>query len=180
MRIRGKGLFILGLLLVVLLIVGLGFGFGGKQEQLEEAARVGAQAPNFQLEDLSGAAVELKDIYRKKQLTMVNFWATWCPPCKREIPEFVRIYQEYREQGLEILAVNVWEDISPEELRAFAAAAEMEFPILRDVKEETATKYRVRGVPTTVFIDQNGRIQEIFVGALTYGQLQTRLDRYLP
>jgi thioredoxin-like negative regulator of GroEL len=56
----------------------------------------------------------------------------------------------------------------------------MEFPILRDVKAETATIYQVRAVPTTVFIDQKGRILEIFVGALTYNQLQTRLDRYLP
>lgn len=182
MRKRKKGLFILGFLLVALPIVGFGLSLSGKQgsEQEAEAARVGAKAPNFQLEDLSGGAVELKDIYRKNQLTMVNFWATWCPPCRREIPEFVRIYREYREQGLEILAVNVWEDSSLEQLRAFVAAAEMEFPILRDLKEETAAQYRVRAVPTTVFIDQKGRIQEIFVGALTYAQLEARLERYLP
>ncbi|HHT05801.1 MAG TPA: TlpA family protein disulfide reductase [Hydrogenispora sp.] len=177
---RKKWLLISGLMLVTLLIVGFGFGLGSKKEQEGEAARVGAQAPNFQLEDLSGEVVELKDVYRKNQLTMVNFWATWCPPCRREIPEFVRIYREYREQGLEILGVNVWEDSSLKQLQAFVAAAEMEFPILRDVKAETATIYQVRAVPTTVFIDQKGRILEIFVGALTYNQLQTRLDRYLP
>ncbi|NLM38346.1 MAG: TlpA family protein disulfide reductase [Firmicutes bacterium] len=172
-----KGLFIAGLLLVILLLVGLGFNLGGKEKN--EVARVGAPAPNFRLEDLSGAVVELKDIYRKNQLTLVNFWATWCPPCRREIPEFVRLYREYRERGLEILAVNAWENITLEELQAFVAAAEMEFPILRDVKEEAATKYQVRAVPTTVFIDPNGRILEIFVGALTYEQLQTKLERYL-
>ena len=76
--------------------------------------------------------------------------------------------------------MNTWEDSSLEQLRAFVAAAEMEFPVLQDVKDQTADKYWVRAVPTTVFIDQNGRILEIYMGALTYGQLQTRLERYLP
>lgn len=174
-----KGLFVLGLLLIVLLIVGLSFGLGGKEEREEEAAKVGGLAPNFQLVDLNGAKVELREIYRKNQLTLVNFWATWCPPCKREIPEFVRIYREYREQGLEILAVNVWDDSSLEQLKAFVAAAEMEFPILLDGKGEVATQYLVRAVPTTVFIDQSGRIREIIVGALTYSQLQNRCGKYL-
>lgn len=175
-----KRLFIFGLLLVVLLVVGFSLGLAGKKEQEEELPRVGAKAPNFQLTDLARQVVELKEIYQKNQLTMVNFWATWCPPCRREIPEFVRFYRDYREQGLEILAVNTWEDSSLEQLRAFVAAAEMEFPVLQDVKDQTADKYWVRAVPTTVFIDQNGRILEIYMGALTYGQLQTRLERYLP
>lgn len=175
---RKKGLFIAGLLVVALILVGFGFSLGGKKEG--EVARVGALAPNFQLENLSGEMVELKDIYRKNQLTMVNFWATWCPPCRIEIPEFVRIYREYRARGLEILAVNVWENSTLEQLQDFVAAAGMEFPILRDVKEDAAAKYQVRGIPTTVFINRDGRIHEIFVGALSYGQLQTRLERYLP
>ena len=175
---RRKGLVLSGLFIAILVLVVLGLGTGSKQAETE-AARVGAIAPNFTLTDLSGTALELKEIYRKNQLTLVNFWATWCPPCKREIPELVSFYRDYREQGLEILAVNAWDDSSLEQLRTFAEAAEMEFPILRDTKEEAVQKYGVRGVPTTIFIDGSGRIKEIYVGSLTYNQLRTRLERYL-
>ncbi|HBR27832.1 MAG TPA: hypothetical protein DD734_06080 [Firmicutes bacterium] len=172
-----KGLLIFGVLVAVLLLIWVGLGLGEEQE--EEAVSVGAVAPNFILEDLSGERVELKEVYRKHQLTLVNFWATWCPPCKREIPDLVAFYRKYQGEGVEILAVNAWEDSSLEQLQTFVASAEMEFPVLLDGEGETVKKYNIRAIPTTLFIDQSGRIKEIFMGALTSNQLETRLQKYL-
>ncbi|NLY91090.1 MAG: redoxin domain-containing protein [Firmicutes bacterium] len=171
-----KKLLYLGVLISILLLVGIGFMGGDQQE--EEAARVGAIAPNFRLENLTGEKVELKKIYRQNQLTLVNFWATWCPPCRVEIPELTRFYQEYQAKGVEILAVNIWDNTSRGQLQTFADAAEMKFPVLVDVEDKTANQYQIRAVPTTIFIDQTGRIREVYMGALSYSQLQTRFERY--
>ncbi|HHT49770.1 MAG TPA: TlpA family protein disulfide reductase [Firmicutes bacterium] len=160
---------------IFFIIIGLGLVLGDKQEE----AKVGAVAPGFRLEGIAGERIDLKKISRQNQLTLVNFWATWCPPCRAEIPELNRVYRVYRAKGLEILAVNIWDDSTREQLRAFTNATGIEFPVLLDVDDSTATKYQIRAVPTTVFIDQKGRIREVYVGALTYGQIQTRFERYL-
>lgn len=162
-------------LLVLLLLVGVVYAFSDKQE----VAKVGAIAPNFQLENLDGAKVELKEVYRQNQLTLINFWATWCPPCRVEIPELTRFYRDYRAKGVEILAVNIWDNSSREALRTFAAAAEMIFPVLVDQEEKIANAYRIMAVPTTFFLDRQGRIKEIYTGAMTYRQIQTLVERYL-
>lgn len=170
-----RGIKFFGLLIFVLIIIWVSLGRG---EEQEEAANLGAVAPNFILEDLSGARVELKEVYRNNQLTLVNFWATWCPPCKREIPDLVAFYRKYQGKGVEILAVNVWDDSSRKQLQAFVASAQMGFAVLLDGEGETVKKYNIRAVPTTIFIDQKGRIKEIYTGALTSNQLEARLQKY--
>jgi len=170
-----KRLFYLGVTISILLFVGIGFIGGDKQR---EAAKIGEIAPNFKLLNLAGETVELKKIYRKNQLTLVHFWATWCSPCRWEIPELVRFYREYRAKGVEILAVVAWDGSTREQLRTFAATTEMEFSVLTDVNDETVNKYQIRAVPTTIFIDRKGRISEIYMGALTYSQMQNRFERY--
>ncbi|HEY8392657.1 MAG TPA: TlpA disulfide reductase family protein [Capillibacterium sp.] len=171
----GRGRKILFYLFIIFLLAGAGYLLGGNQE----VAKVGAIAPNFQLENLAGEQVELKKIYRQNQLTLVNFRATWCPSCRAEIPALSRFYREYRTKGVEIMAVNIWDASNREQLRAYAASTGINFPVLMDRKDHAARKYRIIAVPTTVFIDRQGRIREIYLGALTYQQLQTRFERYL-
>lgn len=177
MTVKRKGFMILMLILAVFAIVVFGFLTNG-QEGIEEP-KVGKVAPGFRLADLSGKMVELKAVYQKNPVTLVNFWATWCPPCRREIPEFNRIYQEYQAKGLEILAVNTWDDSSLEQIKEFVEQAEMKFPVLLDAEGKVVNRYGVRGVPTTVVIDQTGRIREIVVGMMNYHLLKSRLDQLL-
>ena len=165
-------------LIVAVSLIFVGILTLGKEEK--EEPKVGGLAPNFQLKNLSGNLIELKAVYKINRVTLVNFWTTWCPPCQKEIPEFARFYSEYKEKGVEILAVNTWDDSSPEQIGEFAKKAGMEFPILSDSNDKVVKSYRIRGVPTTVFIDQTGRIREIFVGIMTYDQLKVRIDKYLP
>lgn len=131
------------------------------------APREGRAAPDFVLEALDGRAVRLSDLRGKA--VVVNFWATWCVPCRREIPEMVAAYQRYREGGLEILAINLQEN--PEAVASFAREFGMEFPVLLDRDGEVAEAYRLIGLPTTFFIDPQGVVRSVFLGQLV-GKVQ--------
>jgi peroxiredoxin len=150
----------------------------GREEK--SLPQVGKAAPDFQLTDLSGKQVELKQVYPQNRITLVNFWGSWCPPCKMEIPEFIQFYSEYRKKGLEILAVNTWDNNSLETIKEFAETVGMNFPVLLDTKNEVVKLYGVRAVPTTFFLDHTGRIKEIFTGMINYNQLKARMEKYLP
>lgn len=139
----------------------------------EEKPRVapiqGAFAPDFSLLDLTGERVEIKAVYEQNALTILNFWATWCGPCQREIPEFNRFYQEYKGRGFEIVAVNIGEN--PVQVRGFAREQGMEFPVLLDTKTEVAADYYVNAIPTTFLLDQKGQILLVHRGILDYNRL---------
>ena len=125
-------------------------------------AKIGALAPEIDLLTLSGERIVLSQLVGKPVL--VNFWATWCGPCRAEFPTFVRKYKQYQDQGLVILAVNTQDANSDEGVRAFAQNTLVTFPIVRDRDDQIARAYNVRGLPTSVFIDRQGIIREIVVG----------------
>lgn len=127
----------------------------------------GAIAPDFQLASLSGDDVSLSD-YRGS-VVVVNMWATWCPPCRAEMPDIHRVYQRYADQGLVVLALNEQEDATI--ANAFITENELTFPVLLDINGDVAELYSVRSFPTTIVLDQNGRIQHVQVGAITEKQL---------
>lgn len=147
-------------------------------ENRERVAPVqGAFASNFSLLNLSGEKVELKAVYEQSGLTILNFWATWCGPCQREIPDFNRFYQEYKGRGLAIVAVNLQEKPAP--VREFAREQAMEFPILLDTEAKVATEYYVTAIPTTFFIDRQGRIRLVHRGMLDYDRLVRVVEEFL-
>ncbi|MBN1401061.1 MAG: redoxin domain-containing protein [Anaerolineae bacterium] len=134
--------------------------------------RVGAQAADFSLEDLTGQPVSLSDLHGKK--VMLNFWATWCGPCQFEIPHMVQLYGELRGQDFEILAVNLRED--PERVKRFVEEYEMAFRVLLDRNGKVASSYFVRGIPTSIFLDEQGIIQAVHTGTLTDALLRQYVD----
>ncbi len=124
------------------------------------APEEGAMAPDFLLEELDGGELRLSDL-RGKPL-VINFWATWCAPCRKEMPQFVQAYDKYKQQGLEIVAVNLQEgkDISAK----FAADYGMRFKVAIDRDGEVGDEYNLLGLPTTYFVDRQGVIRSVFTG----------------
>lgn len=131
----------------------------------------GSPAPEFALEDLSGAEVKLSE--HRGQVTLVNFWATWCGPCQVEMPDIEDRFKRYQEQGLVVLAVNFDEPAG--DVEAFKTSLGISFPLLLDPGGVVQRQYQVTGYPTTVFIDREGIIQIRHIGLMRPSQL----DRYL-
>ena len=113
-------------------------------------------APDFVLEDMDGEPHPLRD-YRGK-VVLINFWATWCPPCRREMPSLENLYQKLRDQPFAILAINQWE--SPDHVFSYMGDLSVfpTFPILFDRKSEISEAFGVKGLPTSVVVDKQGRV----------------------
>jgi len=123
---------------------------------------------DFTLEDLQGNKVTLSDLKGKK--VFLNFWATWCPPCKAEMPDIEKLYQETKDSDLVILAVNVGED--KKTVQDFIKKNNYNFPILLDVKGEVSQLYQVTGIPTTYFIDTEGIFSDVSTGSMPYESMK--------
>ncbi|MBC7224636.1 MAG: redoxin domain-containing protein [Anaerolineae bacterium] len=132
---------------------------------------VGAQAPDFLLWDLEGNEVSLSRL--RGHPVVLNFWASWCPPCRMEVPDLAAAYQAYKDQGVVFVGVNFLEDA--DRVREFVEWAEITFPVVLDLKGEVVSTYQVRALPSTFFIDKDGTIVQRYVGPMT----QDLLDQYL-
>ena len=119
-------------------------------------------AADFRLPDIDDETHALSDFRGK--VVMLNFWATWCPPCRREMPSMQRLYDKYRERGLVVVAVNQWED--PELVFEFTGRLSLEptFPILFDRESRISEEYGVKGLPTTYLLDKQGNIRFRAIG----------------
>lgn len=115
---------------------------------------VGRRAPELQLENLAGEQVRLSDL--RGRPVMINFWAAWCGFCRIELPEMQEVYESYRDQGFTILAVDVQDDRT--EVKSFVEELGLTFPVLLDSRGEVSRSYRIRGLPTSYFVDQDGVI----------------------
>jgi len=112
------------------------------------------KAPNFSLKCLDGRDVELK-VFNGK-LVFINFWATWCGPCKKELPSMEALYREFKDRGFVILAISVDYGGMPI-VKEFIANHRYTFPVLLDPKHKTLDLYRIKGIPTTLIIDRKGK-----------------------
>jgi peroxiredoxin len=145
----------------------------------EERPEVGYLAPDFALPDLAGRTVRLSD-FRGRKAVFLNFWATWCPPCRAEMPTMERAYQAYRDRGLEILAVSV--DTGPKDrVAAFTQELKLTFPALLDPDMAILYAYRIPGLPGSVLIDRRGVIQSVEIGFRDWDTPESRdkLERLL-
>ena len=118
------------------------------------------ESPAFSTEDAAGNPVNSTSFRGK--LVVLNFWATWCPPCRLEMPAMERLYQEFRGKGLEIVAVNFME--SREQVQAFAEEQKLTYPMLLDGKAEIAEQYGVMRLPETVLIGRKGEVLAKSIG----------------
>jgi peroxiredoxin len=118
-------------------------------------------APDFTVPGLTGGPLRLADF--RGRVVLLNFWATWCPPCREEMPSMERLYQRYRERGFTILALSVDRNVAA--IPGFVDGFRLTFPIGLDPESTVATLYRVRALPTTVVIDRAGQVVAGAAGA---------------
>ena len=124
------------------------------------------EAPAFRLKDMDGSEMALADFRGK--VVLLNFWATWCPPCRREMPSMERVHQELNAGPFSVIAINEYE--SPDHVFAYVSqlSTDPTFPILFDPDSAVSELYKVRGLPTTYLIDKHGRIRYRAIGGREY------------
>lgn len=164
---------IVGLILITLAAV---YSHSGPATQgVGPAALAGSRAQSFALQEVGGRPTSLRDF--RGHLVILNLWASWCPPCRAELPDLERLYDASRGQNLIVLGVNEGE--SRERAQAFARALRIHFPILLDEDQAYGRVYAALGLPTTVIIDARGTIVRGFDGALTFGQMRAAVSPLL-
>ncbi|WP_285766271.1 thiol-disulfide oxidoreductase ResA [Peribacillus sp. SI8-4] len=136
----------------------------------------GSDAPNFVLTDMKGNEHKLSD-YKGKGV-FLNFWGTYCKPCEYEMPYMEHQYQNYKDQGVEVLAVNVGE--SDYAVDNFITKHDLTFPVMIDQGREVENAYRVDILPVTFLIDKEGKVIDIITGALTEESIQKHMERIKP
>jgi len=125
---------------------------------------IGERAPDFTLPALTQGSLSLHDFGR--QVVVLNFWATWCPPCVEETPSLEKFAEQMRLQGVAVMGVSV--DGDAVALQTFAAEQHLSFPILRDPNQSVASRYGTFKFPETYIIDQEGRVAEKLIGAVDW------------
>ena len=142
-----------------------------------QGPEIGKLAPDFELSNLDGQVVSLSDFRGKPVL--LNFWATWCGPCRFEMPFIQKMYEELSGEGLVILAVNLQEN--PARVKKFVENLGFTFPVLLATNQEVSLAYNIRYIPTTFFVDKNGIIQDIKMGAFANEvEIASRLNKIMP
>ncbi|WNB92805.1 redoxin domain-containing protein [Bacillus sp. NEB1478] len=129
----------------------------------------GNHAPDFRLQTLDGKTIKLSDL--KGKVVLLNFWATWCPPCRAEMPEMVRFYNERSSEKIEILAVNLTDSDTVGNVKKFTKDYKLPFPVLLDSAGTVGDIYKTVTIPTTFVIDAKGTIKEKHIGPMSYDMM---------
>ena len=145
-----------------LVILALAFGIVWLQSSKYEPLTVGMAAPDFSLPDIEGKTVRLSD-YRGK-VVFVNFWATWCKPCKEEMPSMEILWENFKSEDFVMLAISMDRVTTKKDIPPFIESMKLTFPILTDSWGQTDKRYKLMGVPETYIIDQSGVLREKVIG----------------
>lgn len=161
--------------LLMVIIIGGGLVWLGRVQDPADlvgkpAPRSNAPAPNFTLVDLDGNTHSLSDFHGRP--VIINFWATWCPPCRAEMPDLQRVYENYQDDDLVILAIN--NDEPPDVIIDFVEEYDLTFLILLDEGLDVTRLYEVQAYPSTFFLDRAGRIRyDTYSGPLTESYVES-------
>ncbi|MFF2908436.1 peroxiredoxin family protein [Paenibacillus sp. NPDC057934] len=145
-----------------------------EEESRDVGIEIGQVAPDFSLQDLSGNPVRLSD-YKGKRV-MLNFWATWCPPCRVEMPHMQSIYENYESEDVVILGVNMTlTEKALGDVQPFVQEQKLTFPIVLDEDGELMQTYQIVAYPTTYVLDADGVVREKVRGAMNYEMMSELL-----
>jgi peroxiredoxin len=144
---------------------------------LQVGPQVGLRAPDFALQAMDGKTYRLSELAGRPVL--INYWATWCIPCKAELPILQKLNLEYQQKGMVIISVNAIEQDSADKVQGIINQFGMTFPVLLDQGAQFANLYQAMFFPTTVLVDASGVIREINLGDSTEPELRSSLDKVL-
>lgn len=142
------------------------------------APQAGFIAPDFTLKTPTDEEYTLSEL--KGKAVLVNLWATWCPPCRAEMPVIEKMYQEYKDQGFVVLAVDMTYQDNPLNVVPFTQKYGLTFPILLEETGDVGAAYQLRSLPSSFFINRAGIIQEVVIGGpMSEALLRTRIEEIL-
>jgi thiol-disulfide isomerase/thioredoxin len=144
-------------------------------EAPKDRLKIGDPAPDFALAQLGGDPVQLSKLRGK--VVFINFWATWCDPCREEMPDIQRIYQKYKNQDVVVLAVNVRENADA--AKSYFKTNNLTMPVLLDTTGAVPGGFRVTRYPETYIIDRQGRVGEFSIGAFNYATMEQKIQAVL-
>ncbi|MCZ8532164.1 thiol-disulfide oxidoreductase ResA [Psychrobacillus psychrodurans] len=174
---KKKKRFYMRTIILVLMVVAIIFTiYTNLTKERTALIQVGDDAPDFALVDMNGEKHQLSD-YKGKGV-FLNFWGTWCKPCEREFPLMDKQYQVYKDQGLEILAVNIGE--SDFAVQKFIDRKGLTFPVLIDDKKSVMETYKINPLPTTLLINPNGKIEKVITGEMSEAMIKDYMEQILP
>lgn len=156
--------------LAAMVVLALAFGVVWLQSSKYEPLTVGKPAPDFDLPDLDDNQIRLSDFRGK--VVFLNFWATWCKPCREEMPSMEVLYKNFEGDGLVVLAVSIDRVTTKQDIPPFVKSLNLTFPVLIDSWGQTDKRYKLMGVPETYIIDRHGVLREKVIGPRDW----TRLD----
>ena len=169
---------------ILILIAGLAWIFfsiditGTSTAGAISAPQKGFLAPDFTLKTTDQQTVTLSEL--KGQAVLVNIWATWCPPCRAEMPAIEKLYLEYKDQGFIVLGLNSTIQDNRANITPFIKEYNLTFPILLDELGEVSRTYQIHSLPTSFFINRDGTINEVVVGGpMSEALLRTRIEDIL-
>jgi len=157
-----RALFVVALVTGVLVISAACSTFQNAASNRPTTVKIGDPAPEINVQSMTGDQISLTKLQGRPVL--VNFWATWCGPCRQEFPALVRKYNQYKDQGFVIVGVNTQDENSDDGVLTFMRNSLVTFPIVRDPQDQFSRMYRINGLPTSIFIDKSGIVRDIVVG----------------
>ena len=181
MKRNAAGILVIALVVVVMIYAGVRnsrpkvSAMIGNPQPLVYGETKGKEAPDFALKDLEGKQVKLSDFRGKAVL--LNFWATWCGPCKVEMPWFVELQKQYGPQGLEIVGVAL-DDSGKDEIQKFAKDMGVNYTILQG-QDDVGDAYGAVGLPTTYYIDRAGKIIDSASGLVSRSEIEENIKKSL-
>ena len=169
---------------IIILLLGMAWIFvsadssGTSTSGLIPAPQQGFLAPDFELQTTTNETIKLSDL--RGQAVLVNLWATWCPPCRAEMPAIEKIHKEYKDDVLVVLAVNMTYQDTFANIAPFIDEYSLTFPILLDTNNSVGSAYQLRSLPSTFFVDRDGIISEVVIGGpMAEALLRTRVEQIL-
>lgn len=172
--------------IVYLMILVLGFAWifisadrsGASTGGKVQAPQQGFLAPDFELKTTTGEMIRLSGL--RGQAVLVNLWATWCPPCRAEMQTIEKVYQQYKDQRLVVLGINMTYQDDPLAIAPFVKERGLTFPILLDDNGQVGQAYQLKSLPSSYFIRRDGTISEVVIGGpMAEALLRTRIEAIL-
>ena len=166
----------LGSLALMAGVLALAIVFGAQLSRRNATRPTSGPAPDFALKLFNASEIKLSD-YRG-QVVLINFWASWCPPCRDEAPDLQALYEEYRLAGLTVIGINMLES-SRQKALEFIDEFDITYPNGEDIGEKLTNLYRVDAPPESFLIDQRGNVRRFYIGAIRYDDVSRSIESLL-